>query len=66
LNSEFKYFFTEKQISVVCDQINSLILELAGLSSESVLERIIKQQTMVGYLYRNVKNCIGEKIGVKI
>ena len=66
LNSELKFFFTDKQLSVISDQINSLILELAGISSESVLEKIMKQQTLIGFLYKNLKNSYGEMISIKL
>jgi hypothetical protein len=66
LNTELKFFFLDKQLSIIGDQINSLILEIAGVSSESVLEKIVKQQILVSHLYRTVKNCQGEKISIKI
>ncbi len=55
-----------KQDVLIANQINSLILELAGVSSESILEKIMKQQVMTNYLYRTIKNCYGEKITIKI
>jgi hypothetical protein len=50
----------------ISDQINSSILELCGVSSESVLEKVIKQQNLVNFVYKNVKNSFGEKISMKI
>jgi hypothetical protein len=64
--SEFSFFFDQKQLSLISNQINSLILEMAGVSSESILEKILKQQALSGYLFRNIKNSFGEKIAVKI
>ena len=64
--SELAYFFLDKQLSLILDQINSLILELAGVASESILERIVKQQTLSSYLYKTLKHCQGEKISIKI
>jgi len=62
LSSELKYFFSEKQTMLISDQINSLILELSGLSNESILEKIIKQENLSGILYRTIKNCPNEKL----
>jgi hypothetical protein len=56
----------DKQLSIIGDQINSLILEIAGVSSESVLEKIFRQLTLVNHLYRTVKNSNGEKLSIKI
>ena len=64
--SELAYFFLEKQHSLISDQINSLILDLAGVASESILERIVKQQSLSSYLYKTLKHSHGEKISIKI
>ena len=66
ISNELSHFFNDKQIELISNQINSLILELPGLSSESVLEKILKQETMVNFIYNSIKNCSGEKINVKI
>lgn len=63
--SDLGFFFSDKQLSLISDQINSLILELAGVASESILERIVKQQTLTSYLYRTLKHCQGDKISIK-
>ena len=64
-NSELNYFLKESQVSLIADQINSLILEIAGVSSESVLEKVIKQQMMTSYLSKTLKNSFGENISIK-
>jgi hypothetical protein len=66
LSSDLKFLFLDKQLSIIGDQINSLILEIAGVSSESVLEKIFRQLTLVNHLYRTVKNSNGEKLSIKI
>lgn len=66
LQTELKYFFADKQIMLILDQVNSLILELSGLSNESILEKILKQQTLSSYIFRTIKNCPSEKITVKL
>jgi hypothetical protein len=58
--------FEEKQVSLISNQINSLILEIAGVSSESILEKIFKQNVLTDYTYRTMKSCLGEKISLKI
>ncbi len=65
-NNSLRHFLLDKQISLISNQINSLILEFAGLSRESVLEKIIKQHILTNYIYKNVKNSFGEKISIKI
>jgi hypothetical protein len=65
VSSDLGYFFSDKQLSLISDQINSLILELAGVASESILERVVKQQTLTSYLYRTLKHCQGDKISIK-
>lgn len=62
LSSELKYFFSEKQTMLISDQINSLILELSGLSNESILEKIMKQENLSSIIYRTIKHCPNEKL----
>lgn len=63
--TEFSYFFSLNQANLIADQINSLILEIAGISSESVLEKVIKQQMMTSYLFKTIKNSFGDNILIK-
>jgi len=64
LSSELKYFFCEKQIMLISDQINSLILELSGLSNESILEKVLKQENLSSIIYRMIKHCPNEKLNL--
>ena len=64
--SEFNYYLTDKQIDFISNQINSFILEMIGLSNESILEKIMKHQKMINYTYKLIKNSPGENISVKI
>jgi hypothetical protein len=66
LNTELKFFFEDKQIDIISNQINSLILQFAGVSNESILEKVFKQQKLADYTYRLMKNCIGDRISLKI
>ena len=65
-NSEFKFFFTENQVNIISNQINSLILEIAGLNSESILEIAVKQHMLSNYLNKALKNSFGEKLSIKL
>ena len=65
-NNNFKHFFMDKQTSLISNQINSLILEFAALSRESVLEKVIKQHMLTNFVYKTVKNSFGEKLSIKI
>jgi len=60
------YFFTEKQIMLISDQINSFILELSGLSNESILEKVVKQERFSSYIDRTINHCPNERIVVKL
>jgi len=51
---------------VISDQVNSLILELSGLSNESILEKIMKQENLSSIIYRIIKHCPNEKINIKL
>ena len=64
--TEFNFYLNSKQIDFLSTQINSLILEMIGLSNESILEKIMKQQKMLSYTYNIIKNSPGEKISVII
>lgn len=66
LESEFRFYLDQKQVDILSDQVNSLILEMIGLSNESVLEKIMKQQKMISYTYSMITNSPGEKISVII
>ena len=66
LESEFGFYLHQKQVDFLSDQINSLILEMIGLSNESVLEKIMKQQKMIAYTYSMITNSPGERINVII
>lgn len=63
---ELNYYFSEKESVFLANQINSLILELPGLSNESVLEKLLKQQILLNYSYNIVKNSPEEIIKIKI
>lgn len=65
-NIEFLHLFKEKQIHFVSNQINSMILQIAGLSSESVLEKIIKQFMLTEHVYNIIHNCPGETFNINL
>jgi hypothetical protein len=64
--SEYAYFLVDKQLDFLANQINALILEMVGLSNESILEKIMKQQTMVSNIYSAIKNSPGETLSIII
>ena len=66
LESDFGFYLHQKQVDFLSDQINSLILEMIGLSNESVLEKIMKQQKMIAHTYSMITNSPGERIKVII
>ena len=61
-NNEVKHLLDINQHVILANQINSLILELAGLNSESVLEICMKQVSGCDYAMKYIKNSFGENL----
>lgn len=65
-NTKCAYFLTQKQMDFLADQVNCLILEMIGLSKESILEKILKTQKLINYTTNLIKDSPGEEISIKI
>lgn len=64
--SEYSFLLSPKQIDFLSNQVNSLILDMIGLSNESILEKILKSQKLINYTYSEITNSPGEEISIKI
>lgn len=61
-NSNYAYLLDKQQIELLIDQINSLLLKIAGVNPESIIETILQQNHIVEECKEQLVGSTGEKI----
>lgn len=60
----FSYLLNEAQIEFICEQMNSLVLEMLNLSKQSIIEIVLQQSILAKNLINSIQKSEGDRFDI--